>query len=63
MATNLFEYTKSVGRYWATIDNASDGYFKNHQMSYMYYGRGTNEQTIHRDIGVPSRTNVNYDNL
>lgn len=63
VATNLFEYTKSVGRYWATIDNASDGYFKNHQMSYMYYGRGTNEQTIHRDIGVPSRTNVNYDNL
>ena len=54
VATNLFEYTKSVGRYWATIDNASDGYFENHQLSYMYYGRGTHEQSIHRDIGVPS---------
>ena len=63
VATNLFEYTRSIGRYWATIDNASDGYFKNHQVSFMYYGRGTNEQTIHRDIGVPIRTNVNYDNL
>ena len=54
IATNLFEYTKSVGRYWATIDDASDRYFESHQMSYMYYGRGTNEQTIRRDIGVPS---------
>lgn len=54
VATNLFEYTKSVGRHWATIDNASDGYFENHQLSYMYYGRGTHEQSIHTDIGVPS---------
>jgi len=54
VATNLFEYTKPVGRYWATLDDASDGYFGNHQPSYMYYGRGTHLQTIHRDIGVPS---------